>query len=146
MFSASTLILLVLALGAGLISGEANLTFTPVLKTNFGPMRGIVQTTHDGKKVNAYLGVKYAHAWRFEGATLTRTWHDIYEATHARFVCPQFNVTYDPEHVFQPGELRSEYSSEDCLYLNIWVPAEEKRNRSVLVWIHGGGWKAGHIW
>lgn len=29
--------------------------------------------------------------------------------------------------------------SEDCLYLNIWTPAPDERNRPVMVWIHGGG-------
>lgn len=34
--------------------------------------------------------------------------------------------------------------SEDCLYLDIWAPADRKRkNLPVLVWIHGGGWQSG---
>lgn len=34
--------------------------------------------------------------------------------------------------------------SEDCLYLDIWAPADIKReNLPVLVWVHGGGWQSG---
>ena len=33
--------------------------------------------------------------------------------------------------------------SEDCLYLNIWAP-EGKGPFPVFVWIHGGGYIAGH--
>uniref|UniRef100_A0A0N4Z6A0 acetylcholinesterase n=1 Tax=Parastrongyloides trichosuri TaxID=131310 RepID=A0A0N4Z6A0_PARTI len=33
--------------------------------------------------------------------------------------------------------------SEDCLYLNIWVPNRETKNKSVLVFVHGGGLRFG---
>jgi len=37
--------------------------------------------------------------------------------------------------------------SEDCLYLNIYAPinSQSKPNRTVMVWIHGGGFRSGTI-
>src|SRR5690242_15073673 len=34
-------------------------------------------------------------------------------------------------------------TAEDCLYLNVWTPAADRRRRPVLVWIHGGAFVLG---
>jgi para-nitrobenzyl esterase len=34
-------------------------------------------------------------------------------------------------------------ASQDCLYLNVWTPAADRRRRPVLVWIHGGAFVMG---
>ncbi|CAO2612871.1 Bche [Lemmus lemmus] len=33
--------------------------------------------------------------------------------------------------------------SEDCLYLNVWIPAPKPKNATVMVWIYGGGFQTG---
>ncbi len=43
-----------------------------------------------------------------------------------------------------PGMKLDAATSEDCLYLNIWAPAEASDEpRPVMVWIHGGGYEMG---
>src|SRR5690348_10697779 len=34
-------------------------------------------------------------------------------------------------------------TAEDCLYLNVWTPAADRRRRPVMVWIHGGAFVLG---
>ena len=43
--------------------------------------------------------------------------------------------------VSMPGETPPE-TSEDCLYLNVWAPAQAK-HLPVIVWIYGGGFANG---
>lgn len=51
------------------------------------------------------------------------------------------------EYSFQPGkgDTSCKYvrASEDCLHLNIFTPACDKRKRPVVVWIHGGAYLTG---
>jgi len=44
----------------------------------------------------------------------------------------------------QTADWITEHKSEDCLYLNIWAPADRRTARlPVMVWIHGGGFFGG---
>lgn len=56
---------------------------------------------------------------------------------------PPFGVGNDlisQEFMSAPVEM-----SEDCMYLNIWTPAENPEEKlPVMVYIHGGGWQTGY--
>ena len=48
-----------------------------------------------------------------------------------------------PQSAFQPLQNTGNFSTEDCLFLNIYAPPNAS-NLPVLVWIHGGGYGLGN--
>jgi para-nitrobenzyl esterase len=63
-------------------------------------------------------------------------WPGILQADHFAAVCPQQGVPV-PGAVMEP-------TSEDCLYLNVWMPDHQRGARlPVMVWLYGGGWTTG---
>src|SRR5580698_3670748 len=63
-------------------------------------------------------------------------WQGVRKADHFAAICPQQGASV-------PGAPK-EATSEDCLYLNIWMPAHQPGAKlPVMVWIYGGGWTTG---
>ena len=83
-------------------------------------------------------GIQYGVAKRFEKPTLAHAWTGVYNATAYRDAGPQVGISKPPPGVPQ---FQTSTMSENCLYANVWAPAgsEGAKNRSVLVFIHGGG-------
>ncbi|MGA9070455.1 MAG: carboxylesterase family protein [Terracidiphilus sp.] len=108
-------------------------------KTAQGKVAG--KTINDGK-VKAFLGLPYAAApvgeLRWKAPQPPLPWKGTRDATKFGAHCAQLHV-YD-DMVFQDGE-----GSEDCLFLNVYAPAEAKSNSKlpVMFWIHGGGYSGG---
>lgn len=71
--------------------------------------------------VYTYLGVPYAEAPinlnRFVPPKRPETWNRTYYARDFRPICPQLNSFFEPA-----GDDRNRKASEDCLFLNLWVP------------------------
>ena len=52
-------------------------------------------------------------------------------------ICPQ-----SPSGSGKPINNTNDFSTEDCLFLNVWTP-DNAKDLPVLVWIHGGGYGQG---
>lgn len=113
------------------------------VRTNSGVLQGTqVQVDGDSKQlINLFKGVPYAQPpvgkLRWQPPQVAQ-WQGVYEATE--FALPCLQVT--PEDGRPNGAGVSGPSSEDCLYLNIWAPANTKQ-APVMLWLYGGGGIAG---
>ncbi|KRZ09377.1 Neuroligin-4, X-linked [Trichinella zimbabwensis] len=108
--------------------------------TPYGDVLGFV---HHGKIASAecYLGIPYARPpindRRFAYPEPVDHWINLYNATYFRPWCVQF--------WYSDVYLEKREQSEDCLYLNIFVPRQTVHAKPypVLVWIHGGSYQVG---
>ncbi|KAM9827499.1 acetylcholinesterase [Neosynchiropus ocellatus] len=123
---------------------EADLT----VHTLSGSVRGTRLPLLDKSYVTAFLGIPFAEPplgkRRFRPAEPKRSWSGVYEATSYPNACFQYVDTTYPG--FQGSEMwnPNREMSEDCLYLNIWVPSSSRpHNLTVMVWIYGGGFYSG---
>jgi para-nitrobenzyl esterase len=101
-----------------------------------GRVAGSVE--HD---VLSFKGIPYAAApigeLRWRAPQAAPSWSGVRQATAFGHDCMQKPFSMDQ------APLRTE-PAEDCLYLNVWRPAQPSRKAlPVMVWIHGGGFVTG---
>ncbi|XP_055308325.1 esterase B1-like [Sitodiplosis mosellana] len=111
-----------------------------IVETQNGPVRGVLETTIL-KKVSYYSfkGIPFAKPpigdLRLKAPEQVESWNNVLDAFEYGKIC------------IQPGKLFPEpyLQSEDCLKLNIFIPADVKPNESlaVLFFIYGGGYAEG---
>ena len=100
----------------------------------------------------AYKGIRYATAGRWEYPQEVKHWDGVYDATRYGNCSYQPRAFYNeedvPEKAFYYVEFRKGETytySEDCLFLNVFTPADAQPGDKlpVLVYIHGGGFTGG---
>jgi para-nitrobenzyl esterase len=106
-----------------------------LVATDRGLVRGAL-----GPGVLAFKGIPFAlppvGARRFAPPESAASWTGVLDATEYRSACPQLS---------RYG-LTDASDDEDCLFLNVTVPAAARAStakRPVLVWIHGGAYVGG---
>jgi len=125
-----------LALGLAVAAHADPLT----VKTEQGKVKG--KTINDGK-VRAFLGLPYAEPpvgdLRWKAPEPPAKWKGDRDGTTFAPHCAQNHVFDDM--IFQDAA----GAKEDCLYLNVYTPAEstDKSKLPVMFWIHGGGYSGG---
>jgi len=135
---------IILAAGA-LLSLSASALPIPTVEKPIAPIQttgGLVAGKVLPSGVRAWFGVPYAQPplrelrWKPPQPV---EWSGVYNADRFAPECIQDLRGSRINHYFG-----NEATSEDCLYLNIWAPADaEEGGRPVIVWIYGGGLRIG---
>uniref|UniRef100_A0A7M4EAN7 Carboxylic ester hydrolase n=1 Tax=Crocodylus porosus TaxID=8502 RepID=A0A7M4EAN7_CROPO len=122
----------------------------PEVDTKYGKLRGKqiqVEAAGAGKRVNVFLGIPFAKPpigpLRFCPPQPPKPWQGVRDATSYPPMCLQDKETGQllSDTLTNRKEKVSLQISEDCLYLNVYVPADSKKQEKlpVLVWLPGGG-------
>lgn len=122
------------------------LASSPILASDPTPSAhvttGRLSGTHDPKTgLNEFKGIAYAAppigSLRWKPPQSAVAWKDVRKADHFGPRCMQ-------RPVFSDMVFRSDGMSEDCLYLNVWTPANAPNKKlPVLVYFYGGGFIGG---
>jgi para-nitrobenzyl esterase len=120
-------------------SAGSALSMVPISDDPIVTTGGRVAGTQLQSGVKAYLGIRYAapptqdRRWK---PPQPIKWNGIWVADRTGAECIQVLRPHNINHYF--GE---EPAGEDCLYLNIWTPANAKAgsNLPVIVFMYGGG-------
>jgi para-nitrobenzyl esterase len=115
-------------------------TFSAASAPQVKTRSGVVEGKDDGV-VHAFLGMPYAAPpvgdLRWKPPVPEAKWNGVRKATDFGPHCMQGKV-------FGDMNFRDAGGSEDCLSLNVWVPAKPSDKKlPVMVWIYGGGFVAG---
>ncbi len=152
---ASHLSFALVACGSLAVEAQKPACSTGIVQTSSGPVCGTTSTASFPEKglltTSAYLGIPYAvppigpRRWQystpFKGS-------DLLQATVYGNVCPQSlasPASTGSGSQCKDGRALGPGESEDCLYLNVWVPGGTAAGSQlpVMVFIHGGNFDQG---
>jgi len=114
-----------------------------VVTTADGPVMGSYKLSESGKQFRSFQGIPFAappvDSLRFAPPQPVEPWDDVLDVSgDADIQCSQYGFISD-------GGAPEVSGSEDCLYLNVYVPegAGVEENLPVMMWIFGGYFDAG---
>ncbi|MBR4428637.1 MAG: carboxylesterase family protein, partial [Clostridia bacterium] len=117
------------------------------VKTENGWVRGIAASD---PRITSYKGVPFAkppvgeNRWR--APQPCEDWDGEFFACEFSPIPMQGPISADPKNLYdREWHVDKEIPmGEDCLTLNIWAPADGRRNMPVFVWFFGGGLQVGY--
>jgi para-nitrobenzyl esterase len=112
----------------------------PVVETTAGKIRGVIQAgTHTFRGIP--YGASTAGSNRFMPPRKPEPWAGVRETFQNGPTAPQLS---GPPNALILNHKEPAVQGEDCLVLNVFTPSvNDRRNRPVMVWLHGGGFASG---
>lgn len=116
-----------------LVYNQAAISNDLTVQTDAGRVKGSIKSTANSTSAIAFLGIPYAKPpvgpLRFSQPSSPSSWSGIRQATTMPKICHP--------SVMDTSIMTNSYS-EDCLYINIYVPGNRSSNAAlpVFVWVH----------